>query len=394
MQAGEILVNGITPGGLRHYHPSGTLQHEATGPAYWSGAAIDAAGHWLTAFINGSTSELLVHDVDGSLLQSIPIPEVLSQNGDVSIFADGTIAICDSFQPKVELYTPAGTHLMTLSPPGMLRAFGSVVDAQDTLWVTDFSARRVWHFERSGTLLGSFPIAGNQQPADIDEADDGTLWLVLYYAELVQHYGRDGTLLGSFPYTPPGTYVSGIAVAPDGSLWVGASGSSLHRFDASGTLLGDFALPNRPWFLTVPGEGIGSRYCSPAQPNSTGMAARMRVEGSTAVLDNDVTLVAEDLPPGEFGYFLVGSNQGQVVPPGSQGVLCLTCGFQGCSGIGRYNRPGEIIQGPVGSITIDLSALPLSPAVAVQPGDAWNFQCWFRDVGSSNFSDAVRVLFH
>ncbi|MCP3919351.1 MAG: hypothetical protein GY711_27755 [bacterium] len=97
---------------------------------------------------------------------------------------------------------------------------------------------------------------------------------------------------------------------------------------------------------------------------------------------------------GEFGFFLVGSHQGTFVPPGSQGVLCLTCsGFQGCAGIGRFNRAGEIIQGPSGSLMIDLSALHLTPQAPVQPGETWNFQCWFRDSSTSNFTDAIAITF-
>jgi len=82
------------------------------------------------------------------------------------------------------------------------------------------------------------------------------------------------------------------------------------------------------------------------------------------------------------------------MPPGSQGVICLACGFHGCGGIGRYNQGGSIIQGPTGSLSIDLTSLPLSPPVAVLAGDVWNFQCWYRDLGSNNFTDAVSVLFH
>ena len=34
------------------------------------------------------------------------------------------------------------------------------------------------------------------------------------------------------------------------------------------------------------------------------------------------------------------------------------------------------------------------PPVAVQPGDTWNFQAWYRDIGNTNnFTDAVAVTF-
>ncbi|MCP3918740.1 MAG: hypothetical protein GY711_24605 [bacterium] len=101
-----------------------------------------------------------------------------------------------------------------------------------------------------------------------------------------------------------------------------------------------------------------------------------------------MTLLAEDLPPGEFGYFIVGSGQQQFVPPGTQGTICIAGGA-----LGRFLQAGQIIQGPAGSIAVDLTSLPLSPAHAVQPGETWNFQCWFRDLGSSNFTDAVSVTF-
>ncbi len=63
--------------------------------------------------------------------------------------------------------------------------------------------------------------------------------------------------------------------------------------------------------------------------------------------------------------------------------------------IGRYNQLQNIIVGPTGSIQIDLTAVP-QPAglVAVVPGETWNFQCWYRDVGNTNnFTDAVSVTF-
>ena len=138
---------------------------------------------------------------------------------------------------------------------------------------------------------------------------------------------------------------------------------------------------------------VGTRYCTPAMPNSTGSPATIRAVGSCSVSDADLTLIAEQLPPGEFGYFLVGSNQGAVQPPGSQGVLCLACGFTGCSGIGRYNQGGMIVQGPSGSLVVDFASLPLSPPVPIQVGETWNFQLWYRNLGSNNFTDAVSVTF-
>ena len=45
------------------------------------------------------------------------------------------------------------------------------------------------------------------------------------------------------------------------------------------------------------------------------------------------------------------------------------------------------------SLGIDLTAIPTGPPSAVQPGETWHFQAWFRDGARSNFTDAVAVTF-
>ncbi|MCP3917126.1 MAG: hypothetical protein GY711_16380 [bacterium] len=135
---------------------------------------------------------------------------------------------------------------------------------------------------------------------------------------------------------------------------------------------------------------IGMNYCGPAVANSSGAPARMSASGSFAVASNDVTLTASDLPPGQFGYFLVSRSSGNLCPPGSMGCLCIALP------IGRYSHVSEIIQGPVGSIAIDLTDLPFSPPTPALPGDTLYFQCWYRDLNptlTSNFSDGLQIPF-
>ncbi|MCP3996430.1 MAG: hypothetical protein GY722_15435 [bacterium] len=134
----------------------------------------------------------------------------------------------------------------------------------------------------------------------------------------------------------------------------------------------------------------GSPYCTPALPNSTGTPASIGAVGSTAAFDSFFTLIADGTPAGQFGYFLAGQTQGTLNPPGSEGILCLS------GNIARFNAPTQIIQGPGGAIDIDLTAIPVTPTQAVQPGDTWNFQCWYRDNNpgvTSNFTDAISVVF-
>ncbi|MEM6569478.1 MAG: hypothetical protein AAF957_13780 [Planctomycetota bacterium] len=141
---------------------------------------------------------------------------------------------------------------------------------------------------------------------------------------------------------------------------------------------------------------VATRYCSPAVVNSTGIPASITAAGSDLAADNDLTLEATDLPQMSTAFFLTSQDQGLVLNPGgSQGNLCLG------GSIGRYVGPGQIQNsGTAGtvSLALDLTSTPTPTGlVAVQAGETWNFQAWFRDSlggsATSNFTDAVSVTF-
>ncbi|QDV05739.1 FG-GAP repeat protein [Planctomycetes bacterium Poly30] len=141
---------------------------------------------------------------------------------------------------------------------------------------------------------------------------------------------------------------------------------------------------------------LGTLYCGPAVPNSTGLPAEIRASGSAAIQVNDAVLHASHLPAGSFGYFLVADRSSAIVMPGgSQGTLCLG------GSVGRLNRgPAEIFQANGGgraSVVLDLMDLP-SPtgSSTVEPGETRYFQAWYRDAqptATSNFTNALRVRF-
>ncbi len=136
---------------------------------------------------------------------------------------------------------------------------------------------------------------------------------------------------------------------------------------------------------------IGTAYC-PAVVNSSGNAAEIGATGSIAVADNDVTLATTGMPPGEFGYYLTSQTQGLVVQPGgSSGNLCLG------GTIGRYIQDVQNT-GVTGSfeLVIDLTSLPLTPPVAVLPGETWNAAPWCRDTpvfDTAHVSNGVSIPF-
>ncbi|MEM8709859.1 MAG: hypothetical protein AAGG01_02820 [Planctomycetota bacterium] len=142
---------------------------------------------------------------------------------------------------------------------------------------------------------------------------------------------------------------------------------------------------------------IGVNYCGPANVNTTGNPAQIVGSGSVTTASNDVSLLCLNMPQQAFGMFLVSSSVGFVANPGgSEGNLCLG------GAIGRYVGPGQIQNsGQAGAISlaIDLTSVPQpSSTVAVQAGETWYWQAWFRDsttggAPTSNTSDGLQIDF-
>ncbi|MCP3920276.1 MAG: hypothetical protein GY711_32520 [bacterium] len=137
-------------------------------------------------------------------------------------------------------------------------------------------------------------------------------------------------------------------------------------------------------------EQIGVNYCGPATLNSSGLPAVISAAG-VAVPGTSLVLQANQLPANQFGYFLTSRNQGLFMPPASQGFICLG------ANIGRYNGMVQN-SGASGSfcVTIGTASMPTNPPQPVLVGQAWNFQCWFRDQNpgvTSNFTDAITVQY-
>lgn len=140
-------------------------------------------------------------------------------------------------------------------------------------------------------------------------------------------------------------------------------------------------------------EDLGSPYCA-AQTNSTGQPAITEALGVSLAQTNRLALITTNAPPGSFAYYITSRTQGNVLfPGGSSGRICLG------GMIGRYvNQVGQVSPGGFFGLLPDLAAMPTSPNVAVNPGETWNFQLWFRDASplgaTSNFSLPVSIEFH
>lgn len=139
---------------------------------------------------------------------------------------------------------------------------------------------------------------------------------------------------------------------------------------------------------------FGTPYCT-AIPNGTGQIGTLIGTGSILVSSNSASLVAMNLTPNQFGFFVNSRLSGFVPNPGgSNGNLCLG------GSIGRFDDAGEIKNtGSGGTFTLDLdlTAIPRpSGSQTVIMGETWFFQAWHREpavVGTSNFTRGLEITF-
>ena len=141
-------------------------------------------------------------------------------------------------------------------------------------------------------------------------------------------------------------------------------------------------------------------FCDPGQPNSTGSAAVLAGTFTGSALH----LEATSGPNNQFGYVVVSGSTSAGIPI-SQGLLCLG------SPIGRYNAAAGATKNSLGrfegGVFVNLSGTSTSgtgfdvPADlpgpingTITPGQTWNFQLWYRDVGAnSNFTNGLAATY-
>lgn len=155
------------------------------------------------------------------------------------------------------------------------------------------------------------------------------------------------------------------------------------------------------------GGGLGTPFCDPMDINSTGLPTRLTATGSMAAASG-VHLDADQGPPTQFGYFLIGtgaSDPGIVI---SNGRLCLS--VTGGNVFGRYNATGTLnsvsqfdaagdLQNFVGTSSTGYGydvplTIPISGSPQIMAGETWHFQLWHREAaGASNFSNGLSITF-
>jgi hypothetical protein len=127
--------------------------------------------------------------------------------------------------------------------------------------------------------------------------------------------------------------------------------------------------------------------------NSTGQGANLGACGSSSVALDELMLEASRLPPNASGLIFTGTAQSQVPMGAGFRVVANVGGPLHRFGVQSADVNGVLRRGP--GMVAQSYGFSTGP---FQPGDTWNFQCWYRDpsfacVRKTNLSNGVEVLF-
>ena len=249
---GEILVPEFFGNSVQRYSATGTLLQTFTGTGTgWEGASLTPAGNLVTSY-GSSGSGVDIFNPSGTQITTF-FATGNAFRGDVSVFANGTLALNDQINNTVQFWSQAGVLLQTVSLPGLAHPFGNTVGSDGILYVAGLDSSSLARVSAGGVSLGNVSLMF--QPGDlVMNPVDGTLWVSGNFDDRAYHITTTGTVLGSFATGLTGSFES-IGLAPDNnSLYVTTESSTVVKhFNLSGGLLGSFALtsPNTPVFITV-----------------------------------------------------------------------------------------------------------------------------------------------
>jgi len=346
-------IRMVTPAGVISTIAGAGVAAQLNAPR---GLAFDMAGNLFVADSGNNAIRKITPD---GLMASLPVATQLNNPVTVATDAQGSVYIADSGNNQIVKVTASGTTSILATIAGLQAV---AIDAMGNVFAAD--ATQVWNVTPAGVATSM--ITGLHSPSGIAFATDGSLLIADTGANLIRQWTASGGLnsiagMGAAGFSGDGSPAlsaqlnapEGIAIGPNGALWIADSGNNRIRSLTPTVVVSETAPPEpitvvnaaslatgpiAPGeIVTVFGSGFDATqtqllfdgaaatlfYTSATQINALAPAS-LSANSSTVSVVVDGTSVAESSTPvvsAAPGIFTVTSGTGQAAANNQDGSL-------------------------------------------------------------------------
>lgn len=205
-------------GMLKHYRlPTSTNPHDVTAASdgnVWF--TVDGAFDPVTFLTPGSVARVTPRgDITEFAVCDFCITNAIVEG------PDGILYISDN-GGELQRITTAGEALSSIPVEGA-SSLGGVAADSTSIWFADSFNNRVGRFTVSTAAFTFYPVALNDGVDDVAVAGDGTVWFIgseITETDVIGVIGELDPVVGVVSLTPLSGVGAGIAVAPNGTIWV------------------------------------------------------------------------------------------------------------------------------------------------------------------------------